>query len=63
VLGAHERVRITGWSARPVAARAWAPSTGSMALDATYDAVSGQWDVAVDIPGHGWTRLQVRPQD
>jgi hypothetical protein len=63
VLGAHERVRLVGWSARPVAARAWAPSTGSMALDATYDAATGQWEVEVDIPSHGWTRLQVRPQD
>jgi hypothetical protein len=61
VLGANERVRIVGWSARPVVARAWAPSIGSTSLDATHDAATGKWEVAVDVPTAGWARLHVGP--
>jgi hypothetical protein len=63
VLGAGERVRLTGWSARPVAARAWVPGTGSADVAARHDAASGQWELAVDVPRPGWTRLHLRPQD
>jgi len=62
VLGANERVRIAGWSARPVTARAWTPGAGSMVLEASYDGVPGQWEVVVDIPASGWTRLHVEAE-
>jgi len=63
VLGASERVRVVGWSAGAVTARAWAPSTGAAALAVTHDDASGRWEIAVEVPPPGWTRLQLRPQD
>jgi hypothetical protein len=62
VLGANETVRIVGWSRRPVVVRAWAPSTGSAEVLTNHDALSGQWDLSVEVPAPGWTRLHLRPQ-
>ena len=59
VLGTGERVRIVGWSARPVEARAWAPDAGSQLLGAMHDAATGRWEVPVDIPAPGWVRLHI----
>ncbi len=61
VLGANERVRVTGWSARPLAVRAWAPSAGATTIAASHDPASGQWEVAVDVPAAGWVRLRLAP--
>ena len=63
VLGANERVRVAGWSAQPVVARAWTPSTGARSIAVEHDRASGQWELAVDVPAAGWTRLHLRPQD
>jgi hypothetical protein len=63
VLGANERVRVTGWSERPVTARAWAPSTGWTSVATDRDAASGQWTLAVDVPAPGWTRIHLQSQD
>jgi hypothetical protein len=62
VVGANERVRVTGWSARPLAARAWAPSTGSQTLAVQHDA-AGRWELTVDVPAPGWTRVHLQSHD
>jgi hypothetical protein len=61
VLGAGERVRIIGWSAGAITARQWAPSTGATDVAVTHDGASGRWEVAVDVPPAGWTRLHLGP--
>jgi hypothetical protein len=63
VLGANERVRVVGWSASPVSARVWAPSTGSLPVVVRRDAETGPWEVTVEVPAPGWTRLHLQPQD
>jgi hypothetical protein len=59
VLGANERVRAVGWSAGVLTAHAWSPRNGSTDLPLTRDAASGRWEVAVDVPESGWTRLHL----
>jgi hypothetical protein len=61
VLGANERVRVVGWSANPIRASVRAPSTGPTELAVTHDAASGQWELAVDVPPPGWSRLHLGP--
>ncbi len=63
VLGAGETVHVVGWGVRSLAARAWAPSTGSAPVAVEHDAASGRWELAVDVPSAGWTRVHLRPQD
>ena len=63
VLGAGETVHVVGWGVRSLAARAWAPSTGSAPVAVEHDAASGRWELAVDVPPAGWTRVHLRPQD
>jgi hypothetical protein len=59
VLGAGERVRIAGWSERPISARAWAPANGTHALAPTHDATTGAWELALDVAGAGWVKLHI----
>jgi hypothetical protein len=62
VLGARERVRIVGWSERPVAARAWAPGSGWAGVEVAFDAPAGLWELAVAVGNVGWTKLHVVPR-
>ena len=61
VLGAGERVTLVGWSRGEVAARAWAPATGSTDVATTRDAQTGKWELAVDVGPAGWTHVHLRP--
>jgi hypothetical protein len=61
VLGANERLRVVGWSEGALTARAWSPRTGSARPAVTRDEASGRWEVAVDVPSAGWTRLHLAP--
>src|SRR4029079_19255309 len=61
LLGANERVRLVGWSARPVVGEAWSPSTGTVAIEDRFDAKTGQWELVAAIPAPGWTRVRLRP--
>jgi hypothetical protein len=61
LLGANERVRLLGWSARMIAARAWSPTTGTLSIDVTHDAATGKWELAVEVPPPGWTRVRLEP--
>jgi hypothetical protein len=58
VLGAGERVGITGWSAGPVAAHAWTPD-GVVPLTVSRDGASGRWELTVDVPDAGWSRVHL----
>jgi hypothetical protein len=60
VLGANERVRIVGWSERPVAIDAWAPAAGRSEVASTHDVESRMWETAVDVGAAGWIKLDVR---
>ncbi len=60
VLGAGERVRVVGWSRRPIGARAWSPVGGSSEIIPAHDAVTGMWELMVDVPDAGWAQLHVR---
>ena len=62
VLGAGERVHVLGWSRHPVSAVAWSPDLGTTSVDAPHDALTGMWNVALELGAAGWTklRLQVR---
>ena len=60
VLGAGERVRVVGWSERPISAAAWSPAGGSSDLAVTRDDGTGAWEVAVEIGGAGWSKLHFR---
>jgi hypothetical protein len=60
VLGAGERVRVVGWSERPISATAWSPAAESAPLAVTRDAAAGGWEVAVDVGAAGWSRLHIR---
>jgi hypothetical protein len=60
VLGARERVEVTGWSAAPLVFRQWSPPTGAHALAATRDEATGAWRTALEVPDAGWTRLHAR---
>ena len=57
VLGAGEQVRIAGWSQHPIRAHAWSPAAGRSEVEVTHDAVTGMWEVALDIGTTGWSRL------
>ena len=59
VLGAGERVRIAGWSEHPIVARAWAPATGTRALESTHDAATGAWELGLDVSDAGWVKLHI----
>jgi hypothetical protein len=59
VLGAGERIRLAGWSRRPVTARTWAPAVGSAAAVPTYDDSTNVWEVAVAVGSGGWTRVHL----
>ncbi|MDQ1466708.1 MAG: hypothetical protein QOH10_1123 [Actinomycetota bacterium] len=61
VLGANERVRLTGWSAAPISAFAWSPASGATPVASTHDAGSGVWELIVAIGDAGWTRVHIRP--
>ena len=56
VLGAGERVHVVGWSRHPISAVAWSPDSGATPVDVPLDAVTGMWDVALDVGGAGWTK-------
>lgn len=61
VLGAGERVRIVGWSGRPISARAWEPARGTRDVVSTHDATTGFWELEVDVGVTGWLKLHIRP--
>ena len=61
LLGANERVHVVGWSRQPIAARAWAPSTGASEISTTHDAATGMWALALDIGAVGWATLLLVP--
>ena len=61
VLGAGERVRVAGWSERPISASAWSPAAGSTDVAPTHDPVTGQWELALDVASAGWTKVRIRP--
>ncbi len=52
VLGAGERVVVTGWSERPVTRTDGAPIER--------DTTSGVWTTAVDVPDRGWASIVLR---
>ena len=60
VLGANERVRITGWSEHPVLASSWSPAQGSRDLACARDAASGKWDVELEVGPAGWAKFHLR---
>jgi hypothetical protein len=59
VLGAGERITIAGWSAAPIGAHAWTPAEGARPLDVSRDVTTGRWDVTVDVPDAGWSRVRL----
>jgi len=60
VLGAVEHVRLVGWSAAPIAARAWTPAHGAADVASTHDRVTGMWELALDIDATGWVKVHIR---
>ena len=60
VLGAHESVRLVGWSQSAISARTWSPATGTAPIPSTYEPDTGMWELAVDIGASGWTKVHVR---
>lgn len=62
VLGANERVCITGWSQHPLSARAWSPAAGTFAVESAYDETTGLWEVETEIGSAGWLKLHLRPR-
>ncbi len=51
VKGAGERVTITGWAERPPM---------SPAATVRHDRNSGRWEIDVDVPSRGWTRVLLK---
>jgi hypothetical protein len=60
VLGADERVRIVGYSQRPVSARTWSPAAGYADIASVYDGSTRAWELVVDVGGAGWIKVQIR---
>ena len=60
LLGAGERVTLTGWSREPVRVHTWSPAAGSHDVASTHDAGDGRWEVAVDVGDAGWTKVHIR---
>jgi hypothetical protein len=60
ILGAGERVRLVGWSRRPISARTWSPAAGSSELAITHESATGKWELEVVIGGSGWIKLRLR---
>jgi hypothetical protein len=59
VLGAGERVTLTGWSEVPIVARAWTAASGPRPLAVSRDEGTGRWDATVEVPDAGWTRVHL----
>jgi hypothetical protein len=60
LLGAGERVRLRGWSRRPVGVRAWSPGRAADP-EVANDPETGAWSADVVIAVGGWTKLYVSP--
>jgi len=61
VVGAGERVVLTGWAARGIRAETWSPSTGRRAAPVDATGPKGVWSVLVDVPASGWVNVHLRP--